>query len=174
MIIGNRIVSKIASYQTAPNLHSYLDEFFEFENPELLPLFWEASVTNGLGYKKVGCHEDSEKGLTRHLGVMESAVEKNHSRIKERMRSELDYQKGMMCYAGMKQIEYAVDSLKKRIELNGKEDREMISRMMSQMVSETKQAIDKHYHVGTETAEDAAGAKPEKQSLFKQILSWIQ
>lgn len=184
MIIDNKIVSKIASYQTAPNLPSYLDEFLEFGNPKLLPLYWEALVTNGLGYKKLGCHEDSEKGLTRHLGVMESVEEKNYSRIRDKMRFELGvalthserkhHLEHRMNEQGIEKIENAVDSLKKRIESQGKEDREMISRIMSEMVFESKQAIKEHYSGSMQTNEDSTSSKPKKQSLFKQFFSWIQ
>ena len=184
MIIDGKIVSKLASYQTAPNLPSYLDEFFEFKDPQLLPLYWEALVTNGLGYKKLGYHEDSEKGLTRHLGVMESAEEKNYSRIKDKMRFELGvaltyserkhHLEGRMYEQGMEKIENAVDSLKKRIESQGREDREMISRIMSEMLFESKQAIKEHYSGSMQTNGDSTGSKPKKQSVFKQILSWIQ
>ncbi len=48
-----------------------------FKGPQIYQLRYELEMTNGLGYKHIGYHEDSEKGLTRHLGEMEKRVREN-------------------------------------------------------------------------------------------------
>ena len=67
----------------------FFDIYYTFRSPQIFPCYNEIKVTNGLGYKPVGYHEDSEKGLIRHLGEMDKRVRDNMWGFQEMTRTEL-------------------------------------------------------------------------------------
>ena len=162
----NKISKELAFYRHdgIPHFHVLL---YEFTDPGIFPLYWEFEVTNGLGYKKLGYHEDSEKGLVRHLAVMESAVSRNYVKIHKRGESELG-----AALAGSEVLRH----------LQAKENKKTISLMFDEVHKNNKIILEElkkmnsrgrsYFDSPTPKSEETAtkGTHPPKKRFIQRLL----